>query len=64
MNECVTCGYPTVRPEGHAEWCREIAALNAICTTVPSAHGTKTRGAQGCPCDRCQTALRAYLGAA
>jgi hypothetical protein len=19
--ECITCGYPCLRPDGHAEWC-------------------------------------------
>lgn len=27
--ECVTCGFPTFRSEGHAEWCADIADLNA-----------------------------------
>jgi hypothetical protein len=29
VDECVTCGHPTFRPEGHADWCGDIAAFNA-----------------------------------
>ena len=37
MNECVTCGYPTVRPEGHAEWCAEVAEWNRRPTNAADA---------------------------
>lgn len=26
MTECVTCGHPNLRPEGHAEWCERVTA--------------------------------------
>lgn len=30
MTECVTCGFPYLRPEGHAEWCAEVAERNRL----------------------------------
>lgn len=27
IGECGTCGYPGLRPEGHAEWCERLAYL-------------------------------------
>lgn len=30
MRECVVCGYPNLRPSGHADWCAEVGRLNAV----------------------------------
>jgi len=26
--ECLTCGYPALRPTGHATWCAAVSLLN------------------------------------
>jgi hypothetical protein len=28
VGECPVCGYPALRPEGHADWCGRIARRN------------------------------------
>lgn len=30
MNECVVCGFPALRPEGHASWCEMVAERNRL----------------------------------
>jgi len=34
--ECMTCGYPCLRPEGHATWCALASASSPATTTAPA----------------------------
>lgn len=29
-DECIVCGHPGLRPEGHAEWCEHVAERNRL----------------------------------
>lgn len=45
-DECVTCGFPTLRPEGHAEWCAEVAERNRL-SAIAADNRLKTHCPQG-----------------
>ena len=45
-DECVTCGHPALRPEGHAEWCEMVAARNRLALERIA---TETNGNFGVP---------------
>lgn len=51
MNECTVCGFPTLRAEGHAEWCERVSAAlradlerHSVCTVDGCERTHQARG--------------------
>lgn len=60
--ECPVCGFPALRPAGHASWCARIAAWLATNPPPPvlaGCTGTTTSYNGGCRCGDCRVAINA-----
>lgn len=61
MTECIVCGFPGLRPEGHAEWCERVGAYNR--SLGPVSNGVQCSGC-GCPVDErrigCETCRKRH----
>lgn len=42
ITECLTCGYPVLRPGGHAGWCERVKAWKCWCGR-PDGHASHHR---------------------